>query len=234
MPIAGLLKNEHDATQFLERVVWQSGPICPHCKTLKRSGRLNGKTSATGTWKCYQCRKTFSVRHETLFYNSHMPLQVSLQAIYLLVATDWEIGAGRLATVLGVATRSAWLFKRRVRDGLLPWSPDRVRPFDPQDLDTLIQAAEWQRDAERPQELRSATLRYERFREALSARADAACEQRFVATIAALLPAGQGGRGFDDESAELPGMQLELFKGERIEDRRIDRTHERRGHALYM
>jgi|ERR1700678_4447336 hypothetical protein len=62
-------QNEAAAFAHLERVLWSDGPICPHCGTIGKAGRLNGvkgKNGKTrpGLWKCYSkgCRKQFSAR----------------------------------------------------------------------------------------------------------------------------------------------------------------------------
>jgi transposase-like protein len=50
--------DEKAAFRHLESVLWPDGPICPHCGTLDRAGRLEGVKDKKGRvrlglWKCY-------------------------------------------------------------------------------------------------------------------------------------------------------------------------------------
>ncbi|MGO4264154.1 transposase, partial [Lysobacter sp. TAB13] len=73
MPNAIRLQNERVVHLSLERMVWPSGPVCPHCGEAARLGRLNGLSTPIGAWKCYSCRKPFTIRNGTIFHNSHVP-----------------------------------------------------------------------------------------------------------------------------------------------------------------
>ena len=62
-------KHFHDemaAYAFVEARVWPNGPICPHCGGFDRVGKLKGKSTRIGVYKCYQCRKPFSVKTQRL------------------------------------------------------------------------------------------------------------------------------------------------------------------------
>ena len=53
--------DEQAAIDFVEKRVWADGPICPPCGGFDRIGKMNGKTTRVGLYKCYQCRKPFTV-----------------------------------------------------------------------------------------------------------------------------------------------------------------------------
>ena len=78
-----IFHDEKAAYAFLELVVWPSGPVCPHCGGFERISKMNGKSTRIGAYKCYQCRKPFTVKVGTVFKFSHVPLQKWLQATYL-------------------------------------------------------------------------------------------------------------------------------------------------------
>jgi hypothetical protein len=78
----GRFADEASAHDYLEGIIWPRGPRCPHCGQ-DRVGKLNGATTRLGTYKCYGCRKAFSLTHGTIFSGSHVPLHKWLQAIYL-------------------------------------------------------------------------------------------------------------------------------------------------------
>ena len=48
---------------------------------------MKGKTTSIGAYKCYQCRKPFTVKICTVFEFSHVPLRLWLQAMFLLASS---------------------------------------------------------------------------------------------------------------------------------------------------
>ena len=46
---------------------------------------MNGKATRIGLYKCYVCRKQFTVKIGTIFEDSHVPMRLWLQAIYLFL-----------------------------------------------------------------------------------------------------------------------------------------------------
>jgi hypothetical protein len=46
--------DEHAAYEYLEARIWPNGPICPHCGGVDRIGKLQGKSTRVGVYKCYQ------------------------------------------------------------------------------------------------------------------------------------------------------------------------------------
>ena len=54
------LHDEAAAYKFVEAILWPNGPVCPRCKETKRVGKLNGKSTRLGVYKCYACRKPFT------------------------------------------------------------------------------------------------------------------------------------------------------------------------------
>ena len=80
--------SEEAAYEFAEARLWPDGPTCPHCGATKEHvGRLRGKTNRIGLYKCYACRKPFTVKIGTVFESSHVPMRVWLQAIYLFCSS---------------------------------------------------------------------------------------------------------------------------------------------------
>lgn len=118
MPNAVRMHDEPAAFFSLEKLVWQDGPACPHCGETSRLGRLSGLSTPVGMWKCYACRKPFTVRYGTIFQNSHVPMHVWLQALYLLTATGERMSSQRLGQLLGVSVRTAWHLKTKIAAGL--------------------------------------------------------------------------------------------------------------------
>jgi transposase-like protein len=107
--------NEEAAYQFVESQVWPEGPVCPHCGSKERIGKMNGKSTRIGTYKCYACRKPFTVKVGTIFEDSHVSLRLWLQAIYLMCASKKGISSNQLYRTLGVTLKTAWFMSHRIR-----------------------------------------------------------------------------------------------------------------------
>jgi hypothetical protein len=71
--------DEHAAYAYVEKRIWPNGPVCPHCGGVERIGKLQGKSTRIGVYKCYQCRKPFRATVGTVFEASHVPLRLWLQ-----------------------------------------------------------------------------------------------------------------------------------------------------------
>ncbi len=111
--------NEEAAYEFIESRVWPDGPVCPHCGAGKdRVNKLKGKSTRMGTYKCYECRKPFTVKVGTIFESSHVKLHTWLQAMFLICSSKKGISANQLHRTLGVTLKTAWFMGHRIREAL--------------------------------------------------------------------------------------------------------------------
>jgi transposase-like protein len=85
---------------------------------MDRVGKLQGKSTRMGVWKCYGCRKPFSVKVGTIFEDSHVGLHLWLQAIALVAASKKGISANQLHRTLGVTLKTAWFMGHRIREAM--------------------------------------------------------------------------------------------------------------------
>jgi transposase-like protein len=124
--IAKSYHDEDSARAFLEQQRWPDGkPGCPKCGEVGRAYRLPpvaGKAKKDGTityrkglWKCGACRKQFTVTVDTIFEDSHIPLNKWLMAIHLLCSSKKGMSAHQLHRMLGVTYKSAWFMAHRIR-----------------------------------------------------------------------------------------------------------------------
>jgi transposase-like protein len=114
-------KHFHDeaaAYAWVESRVWPKGPVCPHCGGVERLGKMGGKSTRVGTYKCYQCRKPFTVKVGTVFESSHVPMRFWLQAIFLMVSSKKGISANQLYRTLDVTLKTAWFMAHRIREAM--------------------------------------------------------------------------------------------------------------------
>ncbi len=111
--------NAEAAVEYLERLRWPDGPVCPHCGTMEADERSHYRIKRKGTtrklWKCFSCKKQFTVTVGTIFEDSHIPLNKWLLAFYLLCASKKGMSAHQLHRMLGVTNKTAWFMCHRIR-----------------------------------------------------------------------------------------------------------------------
>ena len=110
--------NEEAAYAFIEARVWAHGPVCPHCGVIGRAGKLGGASTRIGVYKCYDCRKPFTVKVGTIFESSHIALRLWLQAIFLIASSKKGISSNQLHRTLGITLKSAWFMSHRIREAM--------------------------------------------------------------------------------------------------------------------
>jgi transposase-like protein len=115
--------NEKAAFRHLEKLLWGDGVVCPKCGTVDRAGRLEGVKGKNGKdrlglWKCYECRKQFTVRVGTVFESCHIPLHKCLQAVHLIASSKKGISSHQLHRTLEIQYKSAWFLAHRIREAM--------------------------------------------------------------------------------------------------------------------
>lgn len=107
------------AREILEQIRWPNGPTCHHCGSVeayKIQGKATSKKPARkGLYKCKHCRKQFTVTTNTIFSDSHIPLDKWLMAIYLMCSSKKGISAHQLHRTLEITYKSAWFMAHRIR-----------------------------------------------------------------------------------------------------------------------
>lgn len=110
--------DEKAAYEYVEARLWAQGAVCPHCGGVERVGKLNGKTTRAGLWKCYECRKPFTVKIGTIFEDSKVPMRIWLQAMFLIAGSKKGISSNQLHRILGVTLKTAWFMSHRIREAM--------------------------------------------------------------------------------------------------------------------
>ncbi len=114
-----IFHDEAKATAHMEADRWPDGVNCPHCGSLNVH-KMEGKTQA-GMFLCNDCRDKFTVRTNTIFGRSHIPLHKWLLATHLMAASKKGVSALQLQRMLGLGSyRSAWFMCHRIREGMKP------------------------------------------------------------------------------------------------------------------
>jgi transposase-like protein len=111
-------QNEAAAFAYVEARLWPNGPVCRHCGEAERVGKLQGKTTRPGLYKCYRCRRPFTVRMGTIFESSHLPLHLWLQVIHLMCASKKGIASRQIQRMLQCSMKTAWFLTHRIREAM--------------------------------------------------------------------------------------------------------------------
>jgi transposase-like protein len=109
--------NELEAHRYLESLRWPDGRVCPRCNSRRSIGRLEGASTRLGSFKCYDCRRQFSITQGTFFEGSHVPLHKWFQAIYLMSASG-GVRVRHLAVILNVSWKTALAMERKLIQAL--------------------------------------------------------------------------------------------------------------------
>lgn len=138
-------QDEDKAREYLEKMRWPDGVVCPHCGLLGEAYRivLKEKTAAEieqmrlekkrvrktrkGIWKCKGCAKQFTATVKTIFEDSHIPLHKWLLAIHLMCASKKGMSAHQLMRMLDIRQyKSAWFMAHRIRYAMTGELPEKM------------------------------------------------------------------------------------------------------------
>lgn len=123
------MHDEAAAFEHVEAMLWQDGPVCLHCGVVDNAYKLVGIRSKPskknpegverhGLWRCRDCRKQFTVRKNTIFEESHIPLHKWLQAIHLMMASKKGMSSHQFGRILEITQKSAWFMCHRIREAM--------------------------------------------------------------------------------------------------------------------
>jgi transposase-like protein len=119
MAIPKMYTDVNSAREHLEKLLWADGVICPHCGSVDKSTKLEGKSTRPGVYKCKPCRKPFSVTVGTVFERSKIPLNQWVYATDLLTASKKGMSSHQLHRMLGVTYKTAWFMTQRIREAMI-------------------------------------------------------------------------------------------------------------------
>jgi transposase-like protein len=123
---APYLHDEAAAHEFVESVLWPSGPVCPRCGGLDRITKVKAnpeKRIRVGLYRCGDCKRQFTVKVGTIFEDSKIGLHLWMQAIVLMTATKKGISAHQLHRTLEVTYKTAWFMEHRIREAMRSGDP---------------------------------------------------------------------------------------------------------------
>lgn len=108
--------TEDEARQYLERIRWPNGPVCPKCGEEGNAVKLQGERHRAGLYQCRGCRGQFSVTVGTIMERSHITPRQWVMAFHLMCASKKGVSALQLQRMLGLGSyKSAWHMAHRIR-----------------------------------------------------------------------------------------------------------------------
>ncbi len=126
MPLAEFYAQygtEQQCEAALEKIRWPNGFHCPRCGHTEYTLVNQGKQRLR---QCRDCRHQASLRVDTAFQSSKLPLTVWFLAIYLLTQSKNNIAALELMRSLGVTYKTAWLVKQKLMRVMSERESERV------------------------------------------------------------------------------------------------------------
>jgi len=98
--------------EFVASMRWPDGVTCPHC-----DGKKVSFLKSRRIWKCMakECHQQFSVKTQSVFEDSPVPLDKWLTAVWLIVNCKNGISSYELMRDLGVTQKTAWFMLHRIR-----------------------------------------------------------------------------------------------------------------------
>lgn len=110
--------TEASCVEYLERLRWPHGFVCPACKCTE-SWRTK-----QGLWRCRECGRKTSVTAGTIFHRTRTPLTTWFAAIWFVTSQKNGMAAQSLQRVLGFGSyETAWAWMHKLRRAMV--RPDR-------------------------------------------------------------------------------------------------------------
>lgn len=107
--------NTEDACEeYLIRVRWPDGLVCPHCQG-KEFEKREGKTRA---YRCVRCHRFLSPTAGTIFHRTRTSLQQWFIALFLVATDKRGLSALFLGEQIGVSYPTAWAMIQRMRHAM--------------------------------------------------------------------------------------------------------------------
>ena len=110
--------DEGSCVEYLERLRWPEGFVCPVCAAP------GGWRIAGGKWMCSVCGRKTSVTAGTIFHRTHSPLSSWFAAVWFVTSQKNGVSALGLQQAMGFGSyETAWAWLHKLRRAMV--RPDR-------------------------------------------------------------------------------------------------------------
>jgi transposase-like protein len=108
--VINLFDTDDKCRELLVRLRWPNGVECPRCKMA-----VVELATTKQLFYCKACDYQFTVTANTIFNDSHLPLQKWFLSVLLLCEARKGFSANQMKRTLGVSYKTAWYLCHRIR-----------------------------------------------------------------------------------------------------------------------
>jgi transposase-like protein len=105
-----MFTTDEQCRALLKKLRWPLGIECLRCKS-KRVFEVGTQKK----FECVECGYQFSVLTQTVFHDTHLPLETWFMAVLLLCEARKGMSANQIKRTLGVSYKTAWYLCHRIR-----------------------------------------------------------------------------------------------------------------------
>lgn len=105
-----MYSTDDQCRELLKKLRWPYGVECLRCKSKKVF-----EISTQKKFECGECSYQFSVTTQTIFHDTHLPLDTWFMATLLLCEARKGMSANQVKRTLGIAYKTAWYLCHRIR-----------------------------------------------------------------------------------------------------------------------
>ena len=106
--------TQEDCIKHLEKIKWKGEPSCPYCNSKRVTSYKKELRHC-----CNRCKTSFSVTVNTIFHQTHLPIQKWFLAITLILNAKKGISSRQLARDIEVNKNTAWSMQMRIRSAMI-------------------------------------------------------------------------------------------------------------------
>lgn len=111
-----IFRDRHKARAYLEALRWPQGAVCPHCRASEKISLLRGDSTREGVYKCYSCRRPFTVTVGTALEGTKIPLDKWLLAFGMFSTSSARVSVRQLCRTLAISYPAARWMHRTVSE----------------------------------------------------------------------------------------------------------------------
>ena len=97
-----------NAEQIFMDLRWPDGPVCPDCHSHQFTRLKDGR------YKCKECGKVYSIKSDSLFHGSKLPISYWMITLYLMLSGK-GLSSYEMARKLQVTQKTAYYMMMRIR-----------------------------------------------------------------------------------------------------------------------
>jgi transposase-like protein len=105
-----MFSTDEQCRTLLKKLRWPLGIECVRCKSKRVF-----EVATQKKFECVECGYQFSVLTQTIFHDTHLPLETWFMAVLLLCEARKGMSANQIKRTLGISYKTAWYLCHRIR-----------------------------------------------------------------------------------------------------------------------